>query len=68
MIGNFWKMRTGQTRGERVDLGRRADGGRMGGGQADGRTARRMEADGRTSGQADKRIRADGARIGPTRG
>ena len=41
------KADVGQRRGER------ADGGWMGG-WADGRIARRMEADGRTSGQADE--------------
>ena len=52
-VGNFWMTRTGSTGGGRAD-------GQIGGGQADcgeradGRTARRMEADERTSGWADE--------------
>ena len=51
MIGNFWKMRTGQTRGGQANEG---GWGRMGGGWADGQTARRIEANRRTIGRADK--------------
>ena len=60
--------RTGRTGGGRTDCGGRADRRTWGKGEADGRTGERHGDWRRMDGRADRRMRADGARIGWTSG